>query len=77
MTLEQQIFDIDDWFIYGDSWQGYPLSQMDRKRNSAINHFIDRCEIVDNLIEASSLEYCLTSPLEYVRECRKWYELNK
>ena len=33
-------------------------------------------EEVDRIIKEASLEMCLTSKYEYVRECKKWYEAN-
>ena len=32
---------------------------------------------VNNLIKKADLTECLTSPSEYIREYRKWYEANK
>lgn len=50
-----------------------PISEM-------LDHMIDGHEgksvwtKVDKIIEDSTLEECLTSPSEYIRECKKWFE---
>ena len=31
----------------------------------------------DKLIKNASLEICLTSPIRYIRECKKWFEVHK
>lgn len=32
---------------------------------------------IDDIIRCASLEMCLTSKYEYIRECKKWFEKNK
>ena len=74
MTLEEEInrtFDysvsIEDW-----KWKGEPHSLY-----WTINPLIEEALRVERLIQEASLVLCLTSPSQYIREYRKWFERNK
>jgi hypothetical protein len=58
----EQPFSIEDW-----TWSGKPLA----------GHATPLCEQINALIKDHPLEMCLTSPSEYIRECKKWYESQK
>mgnify|MGYP001548531593 CR=1 FL=1 len=77
ITLEEQInmilafsnaADIED-----QKWRGRP---MDGLMGIPIMNEQQRVQMHD-FIERAPLEVCLTSPSEYIREYRKWYEENR
>ena len=53
-------------------WKGTPLSQDPLYRDNLIDRVT--YEEVDWLIRSAPLTECQTSPSEYIRECRKWFD---
>ena len=64
----EQPFSIEEW-----TWPGEPLPLVTRRVGDASL----LCQQINNLIKNYPLEMCLTSPSEYIRECKKWYEHKK
>lgn len=72
MTIEQQISEILGFPLEESSsfwsWYGVP-----RSKNYATRSAYSK---VDKLISEAAATECMLSPIEYVRECKKWYLKN-
>jgi len=72
MTLEEQIDSLRPWYLSCRTWLWYGKDSIHRGiRGIALD------PEGDSMIEQAPLIDCLTSPSEYIREYRKWYEENK
>lgn len=67
MTIEEEIDKIVPRFSMRARWRGYPTSQ-----SGYTTYMTSPWKEIEALIEEASLEECLTSPSEYVREYKKF-----
>ena len=87
MTLEERIGLLIEslgkvWWSSIDLWQwkGAPLEYMEYvtykegTNTKVTNTKVDILHPINQLIYFASVEECLTSPSEYIRECKKYYE---
>ena len=78
-TLEQRI----DYVIDSMNEETYnswiPIVEWNGNRNfnSEAKYSNLTLKRIDELIQNATLAECLTSPSEYIREYRKWYEASK
>lgn len=78
MNLEKQVremFRTQRSYYFNDSdvpWPGSPFSE---RHPSCLPWFVSSLDAkeVDDSIHQADLAYCLSSPVEYIRECKKWY----
>ena len=71
------MIDINNW-----KWEGVLRSSKNPNRD--YNKYVypkgtvdQALLIIDEMIENADLSECLTSPSEYIRECKKWFVDNE